>query len=790
MNMKRYIGVLIIAIMAITLLLPQLALAQDQVEVPPESTAEMTPDATTDPNVTEEWSDPDYDGDGFLNDEDQCPWAGNEGGLGVDEVGCPYYDTDWDGFFDRNDECPWQGDEGGLGVDEVGCPYYDADWDGFYDRVDECPWQGDEYGAGVDGVGCPIPWDDVYGTEDPWSTEDPYSTEEPTATEPTATEPTATEPTATQPTATQPTPTQQTPTPPPPPRNECPADIVFMIDQSSSVNPTEFGLQQTFVLKALAALPIGPNGANVGVGYFGSTDTTGLIINGFDIGGNPVSYDGSMTDDGVALAAAVSGYSQIPGLTDTGQAIIEAQAELANNGRPGIKNIIIVVTDGDAFGLTYTEPLGPSETAQTAGTTLYAVGLYETDINDQSDLEFSTLLEIAGDSDNLVPDTDLIRQRTFATVNEPGFADGLMSDVCPDPEPLPPVAVDDVYYMNQGEVLDVTAPGLLANDYDYDDDAFEVVDWTDPVVGVLEFNTFDGAFTYTPPADFTGEVTFLYWIGDDEFDSENPAVVTIHVLGAEVTEEPTPTEPTATEPTPTEPTATEPTPEVTPDETEDPYATEDPYGTEEWSDPDYDGDGYLNDEDSCPWLGDEGGLGVDETGCPYYDADWDGFYDRDDECPWQGDEGGLGVDETGCPYYDADWDGFYDRDDACPWQADEYGTGIDATGCPNPEIDWDATEEAYVTEEWSDPDYDGDGFPNAEDQCPYAGNEGGLGTDTYGCPYYDADWDGVYDRDDECRYRGNEYGLGITETGCPVEPGTGSATEEPYVTQEPVANPQ
>ena len=119
----------------------------------------------------------------------------------------------------------------------------------------------------------------------------------------------------------------------------------------------------------------------------------------------------------------------------------------------------------------------------------------------------------------------------------------------------------------------------------------------------------------------------------------------------------------------------EATPEVTPEATEDPFGSFD--GVR-----DADGDGFPDDEDACPWRGNEGGLGTDETGCPYYDTDWDGFYDRDDACPWRGNEGGLGVDETGCPYYDADWDGVYDRDDECPWRANEYGFGVDADGCP------------------------------------------------------------------------------------------------------------
>gem|GEM_PF-5696467 len=203
------------------------------------------------------------------------------------------------------------------------------------------------------------------------------------------------------------------------------------------------------------------------------------------------------------------------------------------------------------------------------------------------------------------------------------------------------------------------------------------------------------------------------------------------------------------------------------------------------------------------------------------DRDGDGIPDNQDSCVNRGNEGGLGVDASGCPYYDADWDGVYDRNDACPSRANEYGFGVGSDGCPltappaqnpppannnpgdnssnpdnsqNPEPD--TTENPQVTEEsqsTEEPHYgdrdeyrdaDWDGFPDSEDACPWRGNEGGLGTDETGCPYYDADWDGVYDRDDACPWRADEYGFGIDETGCPLT-GTPEITEEPTETVTP-----
>ena len=209
---------------------------------------------------------------------------------------------------------------------------------------------------------------------------------------------------------------------------------------------------------------------------------------------------------------------------------------------------------------------------------------------------------------------------------------------------------------------------------------------------------------------------------------------------------------------------------------------------------DRDGDGLPDSSDSCPNRGNEGGLGVDETGCPYYDNDWDGVYNRDDQCRNRGDEYGYGIDSNGCPLTAPP------ADDSPPEATEEPGT--DPTGEPDPqqteEPDPQQTEEPqpYETEEPQYPgrdwirDADGDGFPDSEDACPWRGNEGGLGTDETGCPYYDADWDGVYDRDDACPWRADEYGFGIDEYGCPLRAPvevTPEVTPEmtPEMTEEP-----
>ena len=89
-----------------------------------------------DPIVQE---DPDADGDGVADAEDECP---NEAGIAA-LGGCP--DSDGDGVADKDDTCP---NEAGI-ADLDGCP--DADGDGIADQDDACPME-----AGVAALdGCP-----------------------------------------------------------------------------------------------------------------------------------------------------------------------------------------------------------------------------------------------------------------------------------------------------------------------------------------------------------------------------------------------------------------------------------------------------------------------------------------------------------------------------------------------------------------------------------------------------------------------------------------------------------
>ena len=76
-----------------------------------------------------------------------------------------------------------------------------------------------------------------------------------------------------------------------------------------------------------------------------------------------------------------------------------------------------------------------------------------------------------------------------------------------------PTATADAYATNEDTPLTVSAPGVLANDTDVDGDPLSAVLVSGPSHGTLSLQA-DGAFTYTPAADFFGADAFTYTVND------------------------------------------------------------------------------------------------------------------------------------------------------------------------------------------------------------------------------------------------------------------------------------
>ena len=93
-----------------------------------------------------------------------------------------------------------------------------------------------------------------------------------------------------------------------------------------------------------------------------------------------------------------------------------------------------------------------------------------------------------------------------------------------------PTAVEDAYTVSQGEWLNVSGPGRLANDYDIDGDTFSASHHGSPSHGTLARSAQDGSFNYKPDAGFTGTDSYVYRIQDEHGEYSGFAEVTIEVV--------------------------------------------------------------------------------------------------------------------------------------------------------------------------------------------------------------------------------------------------------------------
>ena len=110
---------------------------------------------------------------------------------------------------------------------------------------------------------------------------------------------------------------------------------------------------------------------------------------------------------------------------------------------------------------------------------------------------------------------------------------GLTSDtatvfLCINPINDCPIPVDDIFNINEGDIIDST---LIFNDFDIEDDKLTINIVSPPTIGGLNWNN-DGTFVYTAPDDVDKPgpeiITFDYALSDDGFNlCDSTATVTI-----------------------------------------------------------------------------------------------------------------------------------------------------------------------------------------------------------------------------------------------------------------------
>ncbi len=167
-------------------------------------------------------------------------------------------------------------------------------------------------------------------------------------------------------------------------------------------------------------------------------------------------------------------------------------------------------------------------------------------------------------------------------------------------------------------------------------------------------------------------------------------------------------------------------------------------------DPDRDGDGIPNDEDTCPDDPEDFDGFEDIEGCPDPDNDQDTILDIHDTCPNDPEDFDGFRDDDGCPDPDNDQDGILDVSDLCPDDPEDFDEFEDANGCP-------------------DPDNDQDGILDVDDTCPNDPEDFDGFEDDDGCPDRDNDQDGLQDPADTCPNDPEDFDGFEDDDGCPEE---------------------
>ena len=130
------------------------------------------------------------------------------------------------------------------------------------------------------------------------------------------------------------------------------------------------------------------------------------------------------------------------------------------------------------------------------------------------------------------PDQDWYGTDSFTFSVNDGMYDSNSATITIEVLPVndSPTAVDDNYATSLNTTLNVSAPGVLANDYDVDPtDEIFAEKKTDPLYGMVTVNP-DGSFTYTPNFDFIGTDSFEYYmLATPERQSEFADWATVYI---------------------------------------------------------------------------------------------------------------------------------------------------------------------------------------------------------------------------------------------------------------------
>jgi uncharacterized repeat protein (TIGR01451 family) len=139
-------------------------------------------------------------------------------------------------------------------------------------------------------------------------------------------------------------------------------DLVLLLDGSSSIRFGKFDNElKPFAKSIVASFNVTPTGAHIGVIQFSGKNELQTAI--------------QLSSDPGLINAAIDQMQQINGNTDIEGALRAAQSELNARGRPGVPDVVVLLTDGRAD--ENTDPIGEAAAMKAVGTVIFAIGVGE-----------------------------------------------------------------------------------------------------------------------------------------------------------------------------------------------------------------------------------------------------------------------------------------------------------------------------------------------------------------------------------------------------------------------------
>jgi hypothetical protein len=237
-----------------------------------------------------------------------------------------------------------------------------------------------------------------------------------------------------------------------------------------------------------------------------------------DLPANTLTYSLVGAPDGAAIDATTGEFTWTP-TEAQGPGVYTFTVRVCDDGEP-------ILCDEQELTITVLEVNLPPVAVDDAYTTdedvvltVPAPGVLENDTDPESPVLTAVLVETVSHGELVLnadgsfvytPAQDYNGTDTFTYKASDGELDDIATvTITINPVNDAPVAVDDAYTVAEDNVLTVTAPGVLENDYDVDGDALSATLRTNVSHGVLVLLS-DGSFTYTPDPDFFGTDSFTY----------------------------------------------------------------------------------------------------------------------------------------------------------------------------------------------------------------------------------------------------------------------------------------